>query len=486
MILQLFGTHFRQWQLSTVSGGKRDFVPPLPDDAAANKEVKFYLKAEWARGRISLLDFLRKSNAQGDIVNWITKAHEQKNDGSALESFARRYKVRGRKVVAAQVLSWLNDKRFGQWLLLNVPFNDPQEFIDEATLAKVPAAHRYLSALLTCEHSAAKSVWQNDDAIRLEMTIEGHTQIFVESVAVMIEGYRGLIDDYITGKLDAATEQQERQTKRMALLANSGMVNAAGVCVETLFASPIVNTHREFARINAGVAATVRRGDVLLLGGQRKLVQATRIFDSFRAMLTGMGFEKVLPGVPSIAAGVRLHNSFKDYASLAKEKGVIAFVLGGAPPLCQDQVDALEKFPWTAEQKRVVDKLDEYIDWSIQASNAADEEEADDAKEKLWNQSTIIILLGPPGSGKTTMQKRTLLRTANRGGKAFFGLPTNALMSRMSEIFGTVDDVRTCHSVFGFDLPEIEQPTILMYNVGFVDECQQLTDQLIRPNCKFV
>ena len=32
MCLQLFGRAFRQWHLSTLAGGKRDFLAPAPDD----------------------------------------------------------------------------------------------------------------------------------------------------------------------------------------------------------------------------------------------------------------------------------------------------------------------------------------------------------------------------------------------------------------------------------------------------------------------
>ena len=39
------------------------------------QEVEFYLDSAWARGRIPLIDFLRKTNAKGYIVDWLVKAH---------------------------------------------------------------------------------------------------------------------------------------------------------------------------------------------------------------------------------------------------------------------------------------------------------------------------------------------------------------------------------------------------------------------------
>ncbi|CAJ1459932.1 unnamed protein product, partial [Effrenium voratum] len=46
MILQLFGARFRQWHFTTVSGGKRDFVVPVPDadDLPENHEVPAQLR----------------------------------------------------------------------------------------------------------------------------------------------------------------------------------------------------------------------------------------------------------------------------------------------------------------------------------------------------------------------------------------------------------------------------------------------------------
>ena len=60
MVLQLFGAKFRRWHFTTLQGGKRDFVVPVPDAELPEKhEVRLYEAAAWARGRVSLLDFLR-------------------------------------------------------------------------------------------------------------------------------------------------------------------------------------------------------------------------------------------------------------------------------------------------------------------------------------------------------------------------------------------------------------------------------------------
>ena len=73
MILQLFGNRFRQWEVTTKRGGKRDFLAPLPDTNHWPNEVQQCMDAGWACNKISLLDFLRKTNGNGQVVDWLPK-----------------------------------------------------------------------------------------------------------------------------------------------------------------------------------------------------------------------------------------------------------------------------------------------------------------------------------------------------------------------------------------------------------------------------
>ena len=83
MTLHMFGAAFRQWLITTEHYGKLDFVVPTPDKEDMPKEVKLYLQAEWAAGQISLLDFLRKSNEKGNIIQWLTKLHAKRAPADA-------------------------------------------------------------------------------------------------------------------------------------------------------------------------------------------------------------------------------------------------------------------------------------------------------------------------------------------------------------------------------------------------------------------
>jgi hypothetical protein len=55
-----------------------------------------------------------------------------------LNTFVQKYKGRGEKLVAADMVQRSNDKFFGQWLMLHVPFETPADFYNLDVDALVP------------------------------------------------------------------------------------------------------------------------------------------------------------------------------------------------------------------------------------------------------------------------------------------------------------------------------------------------------------
>ncbi|CAJ1414910.1 unnamed protein product, partial [Effrenium voratum] len=200
MVLQLFGAKLRQWHFTTVGGGKRDFIVPLPDasDLPERHPVRLYENAAWACGKINLLDFLRKTNADGQICAWLKKRHaDQGRAGETLDAFARRWRPQGEKVVAAEMLSRLSDRHYGQRLVLFKPFKRLADLVDETQLSKVPQQLRYLTmALLNGELLDEKRIDE-------DLKQEGHSRAMAESVKGMIAANKGLIADYLAGRAAA-------------------------------------------------------------------------------------------------------------------------------------------------------------------------------------------------------------------------------------------------------------------------------------------
>ena len=210
VVLQMTSSRFRQWDMSTVSRGKRAFVVQLPDCEERPKELSMYMEAAWARGRIPLIDYLRKTTAKGKICNWLKKAHAASDSALPLETFAANYAMQGEKVVAAEMLSRLNDRYYGQWMLLWVPFSDPSELWDEALLARVPAYHRYFAMCWTSRSRVAAQMWHSPANIASDMRLEAHTQHHIDTVSNLVAANGALVDDYLAGRLDAAEEERRR------------------------------------------------------------------------------------------------------------------------------------------------------------------------------------------------------------------------------------------------------------------------------------
>ena len=202
MVLQLFGRRFRQWHLNTVHGGKRNFVVPVPDAEKMPKEVDQYMRAKWARGKIPLLDFLRKTTRKGEISAWLKKLHSSTNAPGTVEDFAANYKMQGEAVVAADMNSRRSDKFYGQWLMLNKPFHKPSDFIDVDQLSKVPNEMRYMAMAILNGFGEDKNVLEK------ELHIEGHKPAIFQEFVDMVEAQRGQIADYLSGTLSKEPEPE--------------------------------------------------------------------------------------------------------------------------------------------------------------------------------------------------------------------------------------------------------------------------------------
>ena len=213
MVLQMFGARFRQWHATSESGGKRDFVVPWPEKAPLPKEVELYMDADWAAGQISLLDFLRKTGPDGQILKWLKDKHTESQSPCSLEHFAANYRMAGEKLVAADMLSRLNDRFYGQWLMLHVPFRSPMEFVQpvEEQLALVPAEHRNFAMAILCNHRVARAMWQDPAAVQEELRMEAHVKPFQTTLLGMLEANKTLVQKYLAGETNAHAEQQQRE-----------------------------------------------------------------------------------------------------------------------------------------------------------------------------------------------------------------------------------------------------------------------------------
>ena len=352
MTLQLFGQQCRQWHITTISGGKRDFVVPVPDIQVPPKEVVQYEAAAWARGKISLLDFLRKTTGDGRLCNWLRKLHKATEPNAPLGEFAAAYKMQAEKVVAAELNSRLSDKFYGQWLMLHCPFCFRTDFVDEDKLALVPPEHRYMAM------AVLRGYGQDLQDVEAELRVEGHSRAASEAILSMIRSTRVLVSDYLTSRL----------------------------------------------RVES---------------------------DGFRPN----------PGSPAEAER--------------------------------------EAVRYNRQQQRFKGLLDKAVSRAMACRTTTDESKADDLRQEAHMEAKVLVCMGKPGSGKTTVCHDKIEEVLQDGGRVLFALPTAELASRMRERYARRIDGDTCHAAFGLHEEVLCSPMSLLaqYDIVVVDEISQLEGQ---------
>ena len=110
----------------------------------------------------------------------------------------------------------------------------------------------------------------------------------------------------------------------------------------------------------------------------------------------------------------------------------------------------------------------------IEARDAVDDETYE-AIVDAARYKRIIVVLGPPGTGKTTVVHKCVHKWHQAGARILFALPTGQLASEMRRVHPDIN-VDTCHGAFLFhkDLTEA-LPVLTQYDLVIVDELFMLT-----------
>ena len=137
---------------------------------------------------MTLLEFLRKSNASGDVVAWLQKAYAAADTALDLGAFASAFQTFGEKVIAAEVVSIFNDKYFGQWLMLNVPFRAAKDLLDATIMDRVPPRYQ----MFACAWKAAPHHWNSPMRIRSALELEAKKTAYIDNALAMIEAQKAI------------------------------------------------------------------------------------------------------------------------------------------------------------------------------------------------------------------------------------------------------------------------------------------------------
>ncbi|CAE7266829.1 PIF1 [Symbiodinium sp. CCMP2592] len=256
-----------------LSGSFVDYMAPSLDIEEKPLFLQHYEGSTWRREDMTLLEFLRKSNAQGEIIHHIRRKHQDKvmeevrdlrhesekefagcrkellaafrrhrSDCKArrrepkpltefladrdylglttLEDFANDYVCRGEKLAAVSTHSMLNDRYYGQWLALNRPFRRLEQFVESApdVMERVPEKYRCFAL---CLHHAA-DFWDNEGLVREAMELEARSNAFVETILKKVQAQKHLVERYLGGEIPVTEVMSAEESDEGGALDSEG------------------------------------------------------------------------------------------------------------------------------------------------------------------------------------------------------------------------------------------------------------------------
>ena len=146
-----------------------------------------------------------------------SSAHRTSNGGrsqrappQSLATFAAGYEMQGEQIVAADMHSRASDTFYGQWMMLHVPFRNPDELLNRDITQCVPKHLQFLANVLLSNNPVAGNFWRNEYRIRGEMECEGYGAGHIESILNMLRANRELIADYVGGHI---ADDEKAKTK---------------------------------------------------------------------------------------------------------------------------------------------------------------------------------------------------------------------------------------------------------------------------------
>ena len=248
---------------ANLSGSVVDIMTPTLNMAPKPRLVVLYESCTWRSEGMTFLEFLRKSNNNGEIIHYIQEEHKQKvmqevqvltgQDDKAfavtrrellgswsrhkkqqkledeeamsltqflaqnydhvnltsLEDFANAFTPRGQKLIAATKYSMLNDMYYGQWLVLHKPFRRLEEFEEAAPEVKNRVNQKYINFALCLHHAA--DFWGNEAAIQEAMELEAHNKAFVDTILSKVKAHTHIVQQYVAGKIPQEEEVESSQ-----------------------------------------------------------------------------------------------------------------------------------------------------------------------------------------------------------------------------------------------------------------------------------
>ena len=196
MIMQLAAQQHPQF---LCPGIVRKFVVPVPWQREPPTLVQNYMTSSWKGDNMSLLEYLQKAGSDGQVSQRYRRVHKAFNVQVPVEEWIKHVPANGQILVANVMYTHSNDRYFGQWLLLNVPFRRIDD-LWHPEAARLPEALRYLG--LCVLHRPR--FWRDPEQVRRELRHEARTELYIDNKLDMLASRIELIDAYFAGELTLA------------------------------------------------------------------------------------------------------------------------------------------------------------------------------------------------------------------------------------------------------------------------------------------
>ncbi|CAK0887260.1 unnamed protein product, partial [Prorocentrum cordatum] len=439
MWLQLNGQNFKQWHVSTVSRGKRDIQAPWPGMETPPAYVEQYCAASrtWRRADMPLLEFLRKTGDDGQIVHWIQKPWREE---VLVVAFAA-YVKEGGKLPFQKFRVGATKKEFKAFA-----GREEQVADDFRAFAKWHVEEKLnaeMSGQMQIDHLEVASLadFANDypmngeKIVAVDHVYRLNDKFFGQWLALHVP-FSNSMDELLDADVDRLVPKKYRWFA--TALRRCDDHDRVPVELRDFWRLP----HRIRSEMKQEASTDDHIEDVQeMVHGQMELV------DEYLSGARNRAEEETAAAAAAAASGRR----------------------GGAGPAAPQQFNAQQK----KVEKAVNKAVDRAVIYNHSDSASAVERAGDDA----WQNNTPTIVLGKPGTGKTTVVKECIRRACEKGAQVLFALPTAQLASRMKEALRGIPNVcvDTCHAAFKFGQPESETLHLMSsYDMVVVDEISLL------------
>ena len=127
------------------------------------------------------------------------------------------------------------------------------------------------------------------------------------------------------------------------------------------------------------------------------------------------------------------------------------------------------------QQRQLKHYIDKAVKMAMEAREAVDDDTYEAIVDAASYKGKMVVVLGPPGTGKTTVVHKCVKKWHKEGARILFALPTGQLASEIRRVHPEIT-VDTCHGAFLFhkDLTEA-LPILTQYDLVIVDELSMLT-----------